>query len=254
MCIQFPVSEQGCAKAGDTMDKISPAAPVSAPSGAGQLLLPHTLPWETVALTLGDRTWQLTCVRSRAGLAADTKHLEHDLFGFLLWESAVGLARRLTQQAAQLQGKQVLELGAGVGLPGLVAQALGATVCQTDYQPAALALTLWNARQNQIAGITTFLADWRTWRHPPRYDLILGADILYDASLHFYLEAIFRKNLLPGGRLLLADPGRPQALDFAVQLEQHGWHIDLQTLPIPALRQEPLLPPIEITLLTAYFI
>jgi len=212
----------------------------------------RTLPLETLALAIGDQTWQLTCVRNRGGLAADTEHLEHDLFGFLLWESAVGLARWLTQQAEQIQGKQILELGAGVGLPGLVAHTLGATVCQTDYQPAALALTVWNARQNQMAGITTFRADWRTWRHPPRYDLILGADILYDATLHFYLEAIFRKNLLPGGRLLLADPGRPQALDFAVQLEQHGWHIDLQSMAVPAIQSENQAPPVEVTLLTAH--
>lgn len=209
------------------------------------------LPLATVTLAIGERTWQLTCVRSRAELAADAEHLEHDLYGFLLWESAVGLARQLTQQAAAVRGKQVLELGAGVGLPGLVAHALGATVRQTDYQADALALTQWNAQQNGIDNIETFLADWRTWRHPPRYDLILGADILYDATLHFYLEAIFYKNLLPGGQLILADPGRPQALDFAVQLEAHGWRIEIQTMCVPALQSESALPPVEVTLLLA---
>ncbi len=209
------------------------------------------LPLETVTVVIGEQRWQITCVRSRAGLATDSDHLEHDLYGFLLWESAVGLATKLTQQAAQVQGKQVLELGAGVGLPGLVARNLGAHVRQTDYQADALALAEWNAQQNGITSIETFLADWRTWRHPSRYDLILGADILYDASLHFYLESIFRKNLLPGGRLLLTDPGRPQALDFAVQLEAHGWHIELQTVAVPALQANECNTTVEVTLLTA---
>ena len=231
-----------------------PSPPILAPTSpldADALPFAHTLPWETVDLTIGDRAWQITCVCSRAGLAADADHLEHDVYGFLLWESAVALARRLTQPMEQIQGKQVLELGAGVGLPGLVAHTLGATVHQTDYQPDALALAAWNARQNGIDGVETFLADWRTWRHAPRYDLILGADILYDASLHFYLEAIFRKNLQPGGRLLLADPGRPQALDFAVQLEQHGWRIEMQSMTVSAIRPENLAPLVEVTLLTA---
>lgn len=209
------------------------------------------LPLETVTVVIGEQKWQITCVRNRAGLATDSDHREHDLYGFLLWESAVGLATTLTQQAAQVQGKQVLELGAGVGLPGLAARRLGANVRQTDYQADALALATWNAQQNGIAEIETFLADWRAWRHPPRYDLILGADILYDATLHFYLEAIFRKNLLPGGRLWLADPGRPQALDFAVQLEAHGWRLDLQTMAVPAFQANESNATVEVTLLTA---
>jgi methyltransferase-like protein 23 len=232
------------------MDEVSSVTAIPI-SGADQPPLARKLPWETIPLLIGDRTWQITCVRSRAGLAADAEHLEHDLFGFLLWESAVGLAQRLPQQAEQVRHRQVLELGAGVGLPGLVARALGATVRQTDYQPDALALTEWNARRNGIEGIDTFLADWRAWRHSPRYDLILGADILYDTTFHFYLEAIFRKNLLPGGHLLLTDPGRPQALDFAIQLEQHGWRIDLQTMSVPTIQPEDARRSVEVTLLTA---
>lgn len=229
----------------------TPLSSMSEPPDVSQLPFARQLPLETTALSIVNRTWQMTCVRSRAGLAADTEHVEHDLYGFLLWEAAIGLARHVTEQATQIQGKQVLELGAGVGLPGLVAQSLGALVRQTDYQADALALAQWNAQQNGIDGIETFLADWRTWRHVPRYDLILGADLLYDATLHFYLEAIFRKNLLPGGRLWLSDPGRPQALDFAVQLEAHGWRIDLQTIPVPALLPTAPNQTVDITLLTA---
>jgi len=232
------------------MDEQSPGT-AAVPTEFDQPPLARQLPLTTVPLTIGDRTWQITCVRSRAGLTAAAEHREHDLFGFLLWESAVGLAQQLTQQAEQLHQKQVLELGAGVGVPGLVAHALGAAVRQTDYQPDALALTQWNARQNGITAIETFLADWRTWRHPQRYDFILGADILYDAALHFYLESIFRKNLLPGGRLLLSDPGRPQALDFAIQLEQHGWRIELQMMTVPAIQPQTGVTPVEVTLLTA---
>ena len=36
-----------------------------------------------------------------------------DLYGFILWESAIGLSERLVKQMDLVTGKQVLELGAG---------------------------------------------------------------------------------------------------------------------------------------------
>ena len=86
-----------------------------------------------------------------------------------------------------------------------------------------------------------FLADWRTWRHTARYDVILGADILYERAMYAYLEPIFQQNLAPGGCLLLADPCRPQALEFAAHLEKHGWHFELSTCPVtlPATAEQP---------------
>ena len=45
-----------------------------------------------------------------------------------VWDCAVVLARYLEKQAGSLKGKRVIELGCGVGLPGLVAYSLGAEV------------------------------------------------------------------------------------------------------------------------------
>jgi predicted nicotinamide N-methyase len=73
----------------------------------------------------------------------------------------------------------------------------------------------------------------------PQYDFILGADILYERAMHQYLAPIFQQNLAPGGKLLLADPSRPQALELIAQLETAGWHIDItmQTLLLPLLKR-----------------
>ena len=56
------------------------------------------------------------------------------LWGHILWHTSTTLAVYLEQQPWLVQGKTVLELGAGAGLPGLVAAILGARkVCLTDY-------------------------------------------------------------------------------------------------------------------------
>jgi len=185
-------------------------------------------PLERVTVPIGDRQWQVRCLRSRDLFMATNTTMQRDLYGFVLWESAIGLSERLAQDAEMACGKRVLELGTGVGLPGHVAEGLGGQVTQTDYQVDSLTLCQWNARENGVNPIT-FQADWRQWQHSERYDLIIAADILYEEALHFYIERIFHRNLAPGGRVLLADPGRPQALAFMVHLEEHGWQVTIET-------------------------
>ena len=195
-------------------------------------------PLQTMSMTIGGRDWHIRAVQDQDFLLDVADTLENVPYGFLLWEAAIGLAQWLAEQPALVAGKRVLELGAGVGLAGLMAAALGAQVWQTDHQPDALALAHVNAhahgyaRGNGCSGIEQFLADWRTWQHTERYDVILGADILYERAMYAHLEPIFQQNLAPGGCLLLADPCRPQALEFVAHLEKRGWHFELSTRPV----------------------
>lgn len=207
-------------------------------------------PLETVAVTIGVQIWQVTCVVDQDALLDGVNVVEHVPYGFLLWESAVALAQLLVECGAQLRGKRVLELGAGVGLAGLVAQKLGAAVWQTDHRADLLVLAEHNARQNHVEQPQHFLADWRTWNHPTHYDLILGADILYERAMHQYLAPIFRQNLAPGGQLLLTDPSRPQALELIAQLETEGWQIDIAMQTITLALPQRVNKPAQVALLT----
>ena len=207
-------------------------------------------PLVTTEVLIGTRVWEVICVQDEDTLLDFTTELDYFPYGFLLWEAAIGLSRMLNSAPALVAGKRVLELGTGVGLPGLVAQSLGASVCQTDYQAQLLWLSQLNAKQNAIEGITTFVADWQAWKHPERYDVILGSDILYDRSVHFYLEEVFARAVEPGGKLLLSDPGRPQAKEFAVYLEKQGWSLTLETVFVESKEEGKATKPVEISLLT----
>ena len=69
-----------------------------------------------------------------AGRGADEP--KPDLLGLDIWPAALELCAYLASHPSLVQGRNVLELGAGVGLPGLLAAQLGArSVVLTDYEP-----------------------------------------------------------------------------------------------------------------------
>lgn len=204
----------------------------------------HALPLVEVEVRIGERMITLVCAKGEDAILEQSALFVEFPFGCLLWESAVGLARELERQKETWAGTRVLELGAGIGLAGLVARANGATVTQTDHLPEGLALCRFNARKNGLESPAQFLADWRDWRSALHYDLILGADILYERKMHPALQSVFKAALSPGGTLLLADPCRPQALECLAEMERDGWNFTLKTAVVTL----PETPPVEIML------
>jgi predicted nicotinamide N-methyase len=148
-------------------------------------------------------------------------------YGVALWPSAIALAHAIAARADVSRGLNVLELGAGTGLPGIVAASLGAHVVQTEKQPAAFHLGRLNGERNGVTGVEYRLADWAAWTDTARYDWIIGADILYSKAAHEHLTRIFEANLAPGGCVLLADPFRRASLRLLEQLEAVGWTISI---------------------------
>ena len=145
-------------------------------------------------------------------------------YGTVLWPASIALALEIAQRAKEFDGREVLELGAGVGLSGIAAASVGARVVQTDRDAGALAVSRENAERNGVA-LETRLADWEAWSIVERYDWVIASDILYRTSMHDRLRAIFSSALRPNGRLLIADPMRPASLGFLEQIEREGWQV-----------------------------
>jgi predicted nicotinamide N-methyase len=121
-----------------------------------------------------------------------------------LWPAGLALARALPR----LDGKRVLDLGCGLGVPGLVAAARGALVTAVDWAADAIALLADNAARNHLA-LELVQADWRAFSGD--FDLVLAADLLYERrNADALLEVL--PALAP--EVLLAEPGRPPAAEF----------------------------------------
>ncbi len=118
---------------------------------------------------------------------------------------------------------QVLEIGCGVGLAGLVALSRGLLVCFTDYDRAPLHFVRRSALENGFdpSSYQTRLLDWRDLPDQT-FPVILGSDVLYERRLVPLVVNLLARLLEPGGLGLIACPGRSSAEGFAPALKSLG--------------------------------
>lgn len=192
------------------------------------------VPLAEYRLRLAGREWGVLHTASVWSFWEEQRFLSEERdrlpYGIVLWPAAVALAHDVAARADALRGRAVLELGAGTGLPGIVAASLGARVVQTDRNELTLHVCRRNGARNGVgvgsaAAIEYRLADWAAWDDARRYDVILGADVLYGDTMHPHLRRIFADNLAPGGRVLLADPFRSASLRLLEAMEADGWTV-----------------------------
>ena len=124
-----------------------------------------------------------------------------------IWPAARVMAREIWQKI-DFKGKEVLELGAGLGLPGITAALKGGNVTFSDFKDDALKMSLANAALNGVTNVKTHFGDWRDFNLKKQYEWILASDLLYNSSTNPYAEKVFADNLKKNGTLLIAHANR----------------------------------------------
>jgi predicted nicotinamide N-methyase len=129
-----------------------------------------------------------------------------------LWPAARMLAKAILREpwaehAARLGPLSALEIGCGLGLPGVAALSMGLRVTFSDYDATALRFAADNAEANGFFDFQKLQLDWR---HPPaeQYPVLLGSDLIYEVRNVAPLVSLIQKVLHPDGFCLLTDQDR----------------------------------------------
>ena len=175
---------------------------------------------------IAGRTWSVLHPPDAEALIDDEAYARDERLPYWadLWPSALVLAEEIAGRWPA--GQRVLELGCGVGLPAIVAAGCGADVIASDWYPEALVFTEHNAARAGVE-IRTIAADWSD---PPRelgaagpFDLIVGADVLYEDRNGEALARLLPRLAHPRTELVFTDPRRPHVTALLDPLTAAGW-------------------------------
>ncbi|XP_054462958.1 methyltransferase-like protein 23 isoform X1 [Anoplopoma fimbria] len=153
-------------------------------------------------------------------------------YGMYVWPSAVVLAQYLWKRREELRFSTVLELGAGVSLPGVVAARCGAQVILSDG--AKTPLCLQNCRRScEANGLRDVAVVTLTWGEVspellllPELHIILGSDVFYEPQ-------DFEDVLLTVAFLLRKNPRaqfwttyQERSADWSIEALLHRWNLN----------------------------
>lgn len=187
----------------------------------------------------------ITLLESRALIAAS------GTTGLRTWEAALHLGQYLCASPGLVRGKNVLELGAGTGYLGVLsAKYLGAnTVIVSDGSDDVINNLPDSFFLNGLQGSAKILpmelrwghalvgTEEQAWNGGRSVDVVLGADITYDASAIPSLVATLEElvDLFPGVTILIAATERNEDTfrGFLDVCEKRGFAISSETLPVP---------------------
>lgn len=139
----------------------------------------------------------------------------------MLWPACIALAEELAC-ATDMAGRSLIELGAGLGVPAIAAATSGASVMATDWYNEALEFIRESADANAVTVHAKFL-DWRFPPALPKFDVLAGADLLYERRNHALILDLMERFVAPDGFAIFSDPQRHMSADFFDAADSMGW-------------------------------
>ena len=136
-----------------------------------------------------------------------------------LWPSSIALVDLLQAHPHLIKNKQVLELGAGIGLPSLMIANEAKTIQVSDYNLEAVELLHKNIAHLQLQNVQALQLDWNNLPENIAPEVVILSDVNYDPTQFKGLVALIEKFIQQGCTVILSTPQRIMASPFVQQLE-----------------------------------
>ncbi len=201
---------------------------------------------EIVELAVGGRPFRFHVPRTIDRFIDPDDPLRNFPLWSKVWEASLLLASKMASRPVG-PDERLLELGAGLGVAGLVAAAFGHDVTLTEYDPHALAFLEANRHENgcRQAGIRRL--DWHRPDLDGRFDVILGSELIYKESDFEAMRSLLRALLKSDGEIHLAGEIRQtnkaffdcMQSDFHIQIARHTLRSEERAISLLLIQMKP---------------
>jgi predicted nicotinamide N-methyase len=158
-------------------------------------------------------------------------------FWIKLWEASLVLAEYLGRQTFK-EGCTLLDLGAGLGAPGLTAAACGCETTLTDYEELILDFQRVSAAASRLENVSFRILDWLDPPEMERFDILIGAEILFREDFFQPLLEVMRRSIKPDGIIYLAHDIRRRSLSPFLQLAEKEYNIAASKRTLKSLEED----------------
>eukprot|EP01132_Coremiostelium_polycephalum_P008542 gene8542-10503_t len=170
------------------------------------------------------------------------KQLHFDEVGVAskVWDGGIGLSKWILENKQIFSGKEVLELGSGLGITGCAAGLICKSVLMTDYTTKIIQTLKENLKlnANRIPELkkscTVQQLDWVNDKVPKpfHYDIVIGSEVIYDEKLMEALSNVIYQSLSPNGVFYSTCATVRRGIpDFVKCMESKGFTVEQSEFP-----------------------
>ncbi len=124
-------------------------------------------------------------------------------FWVKIWEASLVLAEFMAKMPPD-SSKRILEVGAGMAVPGMVSSAFGHDVTVTDYENEILDFARVSSIINKCPGLKCEPLDWFEPSDLGKFDIILASEVLFHKRFFQPLLDVLEEYLAPGGVIYMS--------------------------------------------------